>query len=371
MGTHFINWRFALAATAALGIAAAMAPASAEVSFKGKRVQLMIASSAGGGTDRVGRLVATYMEKYLSGNPTIVVRNMGSGGGKIRAANYLMNKAKPDGLTFMQSDGTVISPGTLRRRSARYDPRKFEFIGSLNRGGAILFVNRKAHKRLMDKSKEPVIVAAISGTRSWQAMPMWGAEFFGWNVRWIPGYRGVGQMSKALRQGEIDIFATNNAYIIKQLRNEGVIDLLVQDGQMVDGKVAPRPSFKNVPVFSDKLKKAKISKVSWQGFLSMTQPSRVDKWMGMPPGTPKAYVKAYRAAYKLSVHDPKFLELARKQFSEEINYIDGATVAKMVDNLIGAPAAAVDYAENMRKKYGLAAFKKKRKKKKKKKAKGS
>ncbi len=371
MGTHFINWRLALAATAALGAAASLAPASAEVSFKGKRVQLIIASSAGGGTDRIGRLVSQYMEKYLPGNPTIVIRNMGSGGGKIRAANYLMNKAKPDGLTFMQSDGTVIAPGTLRRRSARYDPRKFEYIGSLNRGGSVMFVRKDAHKRLMDKSKKPVIVAAISGTRSWQAMPMWGAEFFGWNVRWIPGYRGVGQMSKALRQGEIDIFATNNAYIIGQLQADGVIDLLVQDGQVIDGKVSPRPSFKSVPVFTDMLKKAKISKISWQGFRAMTAPSQVDKWMGLPPGTPKAVVKVYRAAYKKSVNDPKFLEIGRKQFSKEINYIDGATVAKMVFTVNSAPAAAVDYAENMRKKYGLAAFKKKRKKKKKKKAKGS
>ncbi|MCZ6813727.1 MAG: tripartite tricarboxylate transporter substrate-binding protein [Alphaproteobacteria bacterium] len=371
MGTHFINWRLALAATAALGAAASLAPASAEVSFKGKRVQLIIASSAGGGTDRVGRLVATYMEKYLPGNPTIVIRNMGSGGGKIRAANYLMNKAKPDGLTFMQSDGTVISPGTLRRRSARYDPRKFEYIGSLNRGGAVLFVNRKAHKRLMDKSKKPVIVAAISGTRSWQAMPMWGAEFFGWNVRWIPGYRGVGQMSKALRQGEIDIFATNNAFVIDQLKADGVIDLLVQDGQLIDGKLSRRPSFKNVPVFADMLKKAKISKLSAQGYRSVTASSQIDKWMGMPPGTPKAIVRTYRAAYKKSVNDPKFLAIGRKQFSKEINYIDGPTVAKMVLEVHSAPGAAVDYAENLRKKYGLAAFKKKRKKKKKKKAKGS
>ena len=371
MRTHFLNWRLVLAATVALGAAASLAPASAEVSLKGKRVQLIIASSAGGGTDRVGRLVSQYMEKYLPGNPTIVIRNMGSGGGKIRAANYLMNKAKTDGLTFMQSDGTVISPGTLRRRSARYDPKKFEYIGSLNRGGAILFVSRSAHKRLMDKSKRPVIVAAISGTRSWQAMPMWGAEFFGWNVRWIPGYRGVAQMSKALRQGEIDIFATNNAYIIAQLQADGVIDLVVQDGQVVDGKLSPRPSFKSVPVFSDMLKKAKISKLSAQGFLSMTAPSQVDKWMGLPPGTPKEIVRMYRAAYKKSVTDPKFLEVGRKQFSKEINYIDGQTVAKMVLEVNSAPAAAVDYAENLRKKYGLAAFKKKRKKKKKKKAKGS
>jgi tripartite-type tricarboxylate transporter receptor subunit TctC len=365
MRTHFNKWRLALAATAALGMAGILAPASAEVSYKGKRVQLIVASGAGGGTDRIGRLVAQYMEKYLPGKPTIVVKNMGSGGGKIRAANYLMNKVKRDGLTFMQSDNSVIQPSTLRRRSARYDPRKFNYIGALNRGGSVLFIRKDAVKRLKDKSKKPVIVAAISGTRSWQAMPMWGAEFLGWNVRWIPGYRGSGGMNKAIRQGEIDVFATNNAYIIDELVKDGVVDLLLQDGQQMGGKLVRRPTYKSVATMTETLKKKGIPKLSWEGFRSMTTPSAVDKWMAMAPGTPKAHVQAYRKAYKASVHDPAFLKVARKQFSKEIFHIPGADVAAMVNSIHNAPAAAVDYSEGLKKKYGLAAFKKKKKKKKK------
>ena len=302
------------------------------------------------------------MEKNLEGNPTIVIKNMGSGGGKIRAANYLMKKAKPDGMTFMQSDTTVVSPTTLRRKSARYDPTKFEYIGSLNRGGSIFFINKKAHNRLMDKSKKPVIVAAISGTRNWQAMPIWGAEFLGWNVRWIPGYRGVGQMSKALRQGEVDMFATNNAFTIKQLQDDGVINLISQIGQVVDGKISRRPSYKSVPVFTEILKKeaeTTIPPIAWQGYSSLTTPSQVDKWMGMPPGTPKDYVEAYRAAYKAAVTDPAFLKIARKQFSKEINYIDGPTASRLVAAVHRGSSEAVDYAEELKQKYGLTAFKNK------------
>ncbi len=367
MRTQSHTLRFAFATAVAFGTAVAASPASAEVSYKGKRVQLIVASGAGGGTDRIGRLVAQYMEKYLPGKPTIVVKNMGSGGGKIRAANYLMNKVKPDGLTFMQSDNTVIQPGTLRRRSARYDPRKFHFIGSLNRGGSILFIRKDAVKRLKDKSAKPVIVAAISGTRSWQAMPMWGAEFFGWNVRWIPGYRGSGSMNKAIRQGEIDVFATNNAYIIDELVKDGVVELLVQDGQQMGGKVVRRPTYKSVPTLTEMLNKKGIPKISWQGYRQMAGPSAVDKWMGMAPGTPKAHVEAYRKAYKASVNDPAFLKVARKQFSKEIFHIPGSEVAAMVNEIHNAPPEAIDYAEGLKKKYGLAAFKKKKKKKKKKK----
>ena len=37
--------------------------AKAEPDFKGKKVKLIIASSPGGGTDRIGRLLSQYMEK--------------------------------------------------------------------------------------------------------------------------------------------------------------------------------------------------------------------------------------------------------------------------------------------------------------------
>jgi tripartite-type tricarboxylate transporter receptor subunit TctC len=366
-----VQWPLAVAAITALGVAGLSTSASAEVSYKGKRVQLIVASGAGGGTDRIGRLIAQYMEKYLPGKPTIVVKNMGSGGGKIRAANYLMNKVKKDGLSFMQSDNSVIQPSTLRRRSARYDPRKFNFIGSLNRGGSVLFIRKDARKRLLNKSAKPVIVAAISGTRSWQAMPMWGAEFLNWNVRWIPGYRGSGAMNKAIRQGEIDVFATNNAYLIDELVKDGVVELLIQDGQQMGGKLVRRPTYKSVATMTEVLKKKGISKLSWQGYRSMTAPSAVDKWMGMAPGTPKAHVAAYRKAYKTSVNDPAFLKIARKQFSKEIFHIPGTDVAAMVNEIHNAPSAAVDYAEGLKQKYGLASFKKLKKKKKKKKRKGS
>lgn len=352
---------FAAVVSAAVLAAAGTGPAAAEVSFEGKRLELIIASDAGGGTDRVGRLVSQYLEKYLPGKPTIVTKNMGAGGGKIRAANFLM-KAKPDGLTFMQSDTTIVQPSTLERKSARFDPKKFAIIGSINRGGSVLFMRKDAIKRLHDKSQRPVIVAAISGTRSWQAMPMWGAEFLGWNVRWIPGYKGSGQMTKAIRQGEVDCFATNNAYIIDELVKDGVVELVVQEGQREKSRFVPRPTYPNVQPIAALLQEKKIPKVAWQGFQSIMAPSQIDKWMALPPGTPKDIVKAYRDAYGKAVKDPAFLEIAKKQISGEIYYLTGEEVEDMIKEVHDVPKAALEYADNLKRKYGLSSFKKKRKK---------
>ncbi|MGE0651818.1 MAG: Bug family tripartite tricarboxylate transporter substrate binding protein [Alphaproteobacteria bacterium] len=355
--------RHAFHAFVAVAATAIVLPTSSvgAADFKDKTIQLIIASDAGGGTDLVGRLMSQHMQPFLPGNPKIVIKNMGAGGGKIRGANLLM-KAKGDGLTFMQSDTTVVQPSTLERKSARFDPKKFRMIGAINRGGSILFIRKAAMERLKDKSKPPVIVGAISGTRSWQAMPMWGAEFLGWNMKWIPGYKGSGQMTKALRQGEIDVFATNNVYIIEELRKDGVIELLTQEGQPEENGYSTRASYKDVPIFPVTLKAANPPKVAMQGYNSLMGPSQIDKWMGLPPGTPEDIVAAFRNAYDKAVKSKEFLAVANKQISKEIFYMSGKTVEKMVKEVHDVPPDALTYADKLKQKYGLAAAQKKKKK---------
>jgi tripartite-type tricarboxylate transporter receptor subunit TctC len=346
---------YALAAFAVTaGATLAIGPAAQAADFSGKKVQLIVASNPGGGTDRVGRLMAQYMSKYLAGKPNIVVKNTGSGGGKIRGAN-LLAKAKPDGLTIMQSDGSTLQPTTLKRKSVRYDPTKFRAIGAINRGGSILFMRKEAVPRLMDKSKKPAIIAAISGSRSWQAMPMWGAEFLGWNARWIPGYKGSGSMTKALRQGEVDAFATNNTYIIDELVKDGVVDLVVQVGQPSDAGYEPRASYPKVPLFPDMIKKAKLTKTQWQAYTSLVNPSLIDKWMGLTQGTPADFVAAWRSAYAAAYKDPDLQKVFSKEFSKDLTFISGKRVEEMIKEVSGVPEAAVKYSIKLKKKYGLSA----------------
>lgn len=344
----------ALAAIVGGAAAVSIAIAAQAADFSGKQVQLIVASNPGGGTDRVGRLMAQTMSKYLPGNPNIVVKNTGSGGGKIRGAN-LLAKAAPDGLTIMQSDGSTLQPTTLKRKSVRYDPTKFRAIGAINRGGSIFFVRKDAVPRLTDKGQKPVIVAAISGSRSWHAMPMWGAEFLGWNAKWIPGYKGSGQMTKAIRQGEVDAFATNNVYIIDELVKDGVVELLYQAGQPTDEGYAARDSYPNVPPFPDVIQKAKLNKTQWQAYTSLMNPSLIDKWMGLTQGTPDDLVQAWRTAYSKAYNDAELQKIFRKEFSKDLTLISGKRVEQMIEEVSGVPEAAVQYSIDLKKKYGLSA----------------
>jgi tripartite-type tricarboxylate transporter receptor subunit TctC len=363
MNVHKLS-TFGLAAAA--GVAALSAPAMAEMDFTGKQVLLIVASNEGKGTDIIGRFMAQAMSKYLKGKPEVVVKNTGAGGGKIRGANQLA-KAKTDGLTIMQSDGTTLQPTTLRRKSVRYDPTKFRAIGAINRGGSIFFLRKEAVARLTDKSKKPVIIGAISGTRSWQAIPMWGAEFLGWNVKWIPGYKGNNQFARAIRQGEIDAFATNSNYMIDPLVKEGVVSLVYQVGQPNDdGKYVARGSYPKVPIYPNELRsKVKLTKVQWSAYLSLVNPSLIDKWMALPPKTPKDIVDTWRNAYRKAFNDPELKKQMQKQFGTDLTLISGKRTDEMIQEVSGVNDEVVDYSIKLKQKYGLSSFKTKRKKKKK------
>ena len=200
-----------------LGLVAALvtsAPAAQPPFYEGKTLRVLIASGPGGGTDTAGRLVARYLPKYLPGNPKIVIQNMGGGGGTI-ANNYFASEVKPDGLTVMQDSSSSVASFARGGPAIKYDPRKFRVIGGVARRGSLLMIRNEARDRLTNRAAKPVVVGDTDGIRNWIAMTVWGAEYLGWNLRWIYGYPGSRELQLAIRQGEIDIWATQNAKLVK------------------------------------------------------------------------------------------------------------------------------------------------------------
>lgn len=336
--------------TAALAV---QSGAAAAQDYKGKTVQMIIASNAGGGTDRIGRLFGLYLEKYLPGKPNIVYRNFAAGGGKIRAANFLALQAKADGYTLMQTDSSVVTPSNVRRKVSKYDPRTFIPIGGFNAGGSVVFTRKGTKSRLTSPGK-PLVVGAISGSRSWQAMMVWGKAYLGWNVRWIPGYKGTRALMKALRQGEIDMMATASSKRIDSLLKDGVIELIAQEGVGGSNVFKARAAYPGVPVFPAQLKEKKIPQIAWDAYTSWIGPSQVDKWLTLPPKTPRAHVDAYRAAFNKVVGDKKFMKLLRKQFSRDTVIMSGEEIAGVIKKVQAVSDDSIAFARSLRKKFDIS-----------------
>ena len=115
---------------AALGaalIALTATAASAADFYKGKTIRIIVGSAPGGGFDTYARLVARHLPKHIPGTPRTLVTSM-TGAGNLIAANYMYNKAKPDGLTIGHWVGTLVLQQVLGNKRVKFDARKFNWI---------------------------------------------------------------------------------------------------------------------------------------------------------------------------------------------------------------------------------------------------
>jgi len=86
--------------------------------YKGKTITMIVNYPAGGPTDLEGRIVAQHLPSHIPGNPTIVVKNVGGGGGLI-GSNQL-GEASPNGETIgfftLDIPGQIVGASAMRTR---------------------------------------------------------------------------------------------------------------------------------------------------------------------------------------------------------------------------------------------------------------
>ena len=324
----------------------ASAPAAQAPFYEGKTLRVLIASGPGGGTDTAGRLVARYLPKYLPGNPKIIIQNMGGGGGTI-ANNYFASEVKPDGLTIMQDSSSSVASFVRGGPAIKYDPKKFRVIGGVARPGTLLMIRNDARDRLTNRAAKPVVVGDTDGIRNWIAMTVWGAEYLGWNLRWIYGYPGSRELQLAIRQGEIDIWATQNAKLVKDLQREGVVQIV---GTEEDQR---RADFPDAPTFLELLGSKKPTGLSWQAYQAWAGAPELDKYLVAPEGTPDHLVKLLRESFMKVMKDPEVDKDGDKFFGDGWLAHSAEKIEAVIREHIAIPKEAKDYITKMRLKYNL------------------
>ena len=113
------------------GSSSARADAVADF-YRGKEITIQVGYGAGGGYDTTTRLFAQHFGKHVPGKPAIIVQNM-PGAGSMRVANHIFGVAPKDGTVLgVFASSTALEP-LFGNKAAAYDPRKYEWIGSLHR----------------------------------------------------------------------------------------------------------------------------------------------------------------------------------------------------------------------------------------------
>jgi tripartite-type tricarboxylate transporter receptor subunit TctC len=333
-------------------IASTTAAAQDSPSFAGKTVTVIVGAAPGGSTDTSARLIAPYLAKYLPGAPAAVVQNRPGASG-MTALNVFANQVAPNGLTAVIASGSQIDPMIYRVPHSQYDPSKFAIIGGVGIGGSIILIHNKALPRLTEKGAPPVVVGTISGVpRSGMQMAAWGADYLGWNIKWITGYRGNPELMLAFERGEIDMTAFANTTLKPELFDKGKYTILYQSGSDAATVPATMPQLAAVPLLTDAMQGKISDPLAQNAFRYWQNISSINNWIGLPPNTPGAIVETYRAAYRKTMVDPDFLAQAAKM-GNDVTVVSPESMEKTINTLAALPPEALGYMRKVLVRQGL------------------
>ena len=314
-----------------LGLSANGHAQSVDAFYKGKLITLVIGYNPGGTYDLYARVAANMLQRYIPGNPSIIVRNM-PGAGSMTAANYLYRKATRDGLTIGMISQAAALKQALRDRAVDYDVRRFNWIGRMTSVvEATVVWHTCPVKTIAGATTRAVSLAATNPGGTPDLMPRLMNRLAGTKFKIIKGYRGTNGGILAMERGEVEgAHATveNLLATKRQWLRDKTISVLVQYAQK------RHPALPNVPAMVE-LGKTPQDRQMLALFGSTAQ---VGRGLLAPPGVPTDRIAILRSAFSAMVADPAFhAEMKRRQM--ELDPMSGEQLQNlMAETLQLSPA---------------------------------
>lgn len=306
--------------------------------YKSRQIKIIFGTGAGQDYDLWARLIGRHMVRYIPGGPTIIVENM-PGGGHLTATNHLYNVAAKDGSILGVVSRHITDSAILKVPAVRYDPSKFNWLGSPEINYRALMVRTGADVTKVSELYEREI--SVGGTGSGQGVtsaPAMLRNLLGVKFKLVEGYRTASDIWLAMERGEVDAVIQTVGNIDGARREpirQGRVRVLFT---MEQGKV---PGIDAPTVFE-------IAKTEEQrqilSFFAMA--TELGRPMMAPPGVPADRVEALRRAFDKTMVDDAFLAEARNS-GYEIQAQNGDQIARRIDAAMKLPAGIVDKARAM------------------------
>jgi tripartite-type tricarboxylate transporter receptor subunit TctC len=297
--------------------------------YEKKTMRIVAGFAPGGGYDRISRILAKYLPKYIPGHPTILVENM-PGAGSFIAANYLYNIAKPDGLTIGIFVRGLPFGELYKLDGVKFETVKFAWIGSAAVESTVLAIKADSpYKTFNDlvKSKSPIYLGITSATDVGNTFPMILKEYLGLNPKMV-AYIGRAEVMLAVERKEVDGGASTYSSI-KQYIDKGLVRPLIR------GRVS-EPGVENLPVDEDLTVDSKA-----KALMAMrSAPDRMGRPFVAPPGTPTEIMKILRDAFAAVAKDPE-LQAEAKKFQMTVDYVPAEECLKIVKFIFNQPSNIV------------------------------
>jgi len=299
--------------------------------YRGRTLNLMIGSGAGGGVDQVSRAVARHLGKHVPGNPTVVPRNMGGAGG-LQVLNHIQSVAPKDGSTIGIVLPSLVFDPLFTGKSEGYDPLRLKWLGGPARYASVAIAWNAATpvRRAQDLLTQELVVGAASVASNSASDAYVMRHILGFKYRVITGYQSGADIDLAMQRGETQGRANIAWYGIKTRNAEwlrdGKISLLYQMGLKRHPDIPA-----DVPLSLD-LTRTPVERQMLELKFSAND---VGYAFMAPPETPAERVAALRAAMTAAVNDPAFRADALRE-KIEVDPVAGAEVEAIIRNAYAA-----------------------------------
>ena len=293
--------------------------------YAGKTMRIVVGFAPGGGYDRISRLLARHLPKYIPGHPTIFVENM-PGAGSFIAANYLYNIAKPDGLTIGIFVCSLPFGELYKLDGVNFKTLNFSWIGSAAVESTVLTIKADLpYKTFYDlqKSKSPIYLGITSPTDIGNTFAMLLKQYLSLNPKMV-AYIGRAEIMLAIERKELDGGASHYSSI-KQYIDKGLIRPLIR------GRVS-EPGIENLPI-DEELSTDSTAKAL---MALRSVPDRIGRPYVAPPGTSKETMKILRDAFASVAKDQELRNEAKK-FQMTVEYVPAEECIRIVKFIFNQP----------------------------------
>jgi len=328
---------FAFLCLSALGVQLS-SPARAqtvEEFYRGKSVSFMVSSAAGGSYDLMSRTLATYLPKYLPGQPNFVIKNQPGAGG-ITAANQLYSTAARDGTVMGGLQGNIPFEPMLGVKEATFDARKFIWLGTPSTETCVFTVwSETGVKSYEDLRGKEITVAStgINSNPSVSARLM--SELLGIKARPIVGYTGMANALLAIEKREVDGHACILWGAVQALRPQWISEqktqFVLQWGAIKEKDLPDTPFVKDL-----------IKNPDDQLLLeAASAPLALGRPFLLPPDVPKDRAQAMQKAMMAAFADTAFQADAKRQALDINAPRSGEEVQQLIDRVYAMPTDVI------------------------------
>ena len=225
------------------------------------------------------------------------------GSGSLVATLHLYNAAPKDGTTIGVVGGGVVLEPLLGNPQAKYDARRFNWIGGRTKDNIVCATWNKVPVRTMaDVTKRETVVGATGPGSRTLTHPRAFNELLGTKFKIVSGYPGGNEITLAVERGEVEGYC---GWTVGSIVNrasswlhDGTLTLLAQFTR----------DLPNVPVARDL-----VPTETGKRAIDFLSADVVLAWpLVAPPDLPAERVKELRAAFLAMMKDPELRAEAAK-----------------------------------------------------------